>query len=96
MENEIIQLIEIAGWAGVVALFVWKVLAPLIDFIVSRGNNNKLARRLNELENNHLESLKNDVAELKLDMRDLKKQVIELEIKVGKLEVKVNNRKYEH
>ena len=94
MENEIIQFITNMSWASVGGLFVYYVLKPLIGMLSVRVNgkdNGNLRKKVEELENNHYKSLKEEVERLRGNIEGLGGRIRNLEIKVAKLEVRVNN-----
>ena len=96
MENEIFQIITNISWAGVGGLFVYYVLKPLVGIISVRINgkdNGNLRKKVEELENNHYKSLKEEVERLRGNIEGLGGRIRNLEIKVAKLEVRVNNKK---
>ena len=94
MENEIFQIITNISWAGVGGLFVYYVLKPLVGMLSVRVNgkdNGNLRKKVEELENNHYKSLKEEVERLRGKIEGLGGRMRNLEIKVAKLEVRVNN-----
>ena len=96
MELETLQIFQQIGWAGVAGIFIWKVLAPLMTLFIQKigGNNDgKLSKRVSEIENNHLEAIRNDMAELKQDMREVKIEQGKMRERIMRLETKIFNTK---
>ena len=96
MELETLQIFQQIGWAGVAGIFIWKVLAPLMTLFIQKigGNNDgSLRKRLSEIENNHLEAIRNDMAELKQDMREVKIEQGKMRERIMRLETKIFNTK---
>ena len=57
MEPQTLQFFEIMGWAGVVGVFVWKVLGPLTKAYIRKMNGNSMFAKLEKIEGNDLHSI---------------------------------------
>lgn len=86
------ELIINTGWAGVAAIVVWKVVAPLVQhFIGQRRENNtesfsELQGRVNKLSNNHIEHLQKDVSEIKQNQDKVWKKTNDIESRLTRVE----------
>ena len=92
-----IQLLQAIGWAGVAALLVWKVLAPLtISYISKRpvnGNGMKaLHDKVDMFERNHIHDVKESVKRIEKDVYEIKKNQSDFRERLVRVETKLNNK----
>ena len=91
------QFMQVVSWAGVAGIFVWKILVPFTDLLIrkvnGRDDNSKLCKRVEKIENNHLEAIRGDIVDLKRDVREVKLEQSRTGERLARIETKVSNRR---
>lgn len=88
---------------GLIALFIWVVIRPLIPFILEnrkKYTNNRIEKRIKDLETfreqteeNHFHEYNYRIGRLEDDMKDVKKDVENIKIELVRIKSIVNGKK---
>ena len=81
LEIQILQYFQTIGWAGVAALFVWKVLAPLTRSYIGKRNGGPgdVSAEIQKIKHNDLHEIKADIKNLQNDIGKLSERMAVVE-----------------
>ena len=74
MEQEILTILQTISWAGVAGLFVWKILTPIINFLLKKANGSlpkSAEAKLDLIKKNDLTHIADGIDDLKDIMREM-------------------------
>lgn len=89
MPNIWVEILKNTGWAGAVIIGIWKVIAPVITYLIQRNktgsqkNLSDLEEQLHTVETNHLKHVEDDLQDLKKCKSELRSEIQDLRDEFG-------------
>jgi len=81
MDDPLFILFQNIGWAGVAAIFVWRVITPLTRSYIGKrdGGQSDMSAEIQKIKTNDLHEIKDDIRNLQKDIGKLAERMAVVE-----------------